>query len=160
MSIHVGPLRTSNDTAGTIVAVTQSSVASQVAGVAAAVLRQPGDWVKAGATVVQLDDSQLKLAVQTAAVQPLDRPDQLRDRPGQHHQSAPKLALQVQSAQSAVDSAQKFYNSQKALADIGRRSASAVDNANSSSSRRRPTSRRHRPPWTRTRSPTRSPSPS
>ncbi|HUJ76954.1 MAG TPA: hypothetical protein VL359_18965, partial [bacterium] len=50
--VQVGQLRTSNDTAGTIVAVTQSSVASQVAGVVSSVVHQAGDWVKAGANVV------------------------------------------------------------------------------------------------------------
>src|SRR5271157_3006030 len=66
VTILIGPLKTSNDTAGTVVPVTLSSVASQVSGVVSAVPRLAGDWVKAGATVVQLDDSQLRLAVQNA----------------------------------------------------------------------------------------------
>jgi multidrug resistance efflux pump len=131
VTVHVGPLKTSNDTAGTIVAVTQSSVASQVGGVASSVVHQAGDWVKAGATVVQLDDSQQRLAVQTA--QSNLAIARINYQIGQDNtdQSAPKLDLQVQSAQSAVDGAQKNYDSQKALFDVGGISASQLDTARS-----------------------------
>jgi HlyD family secretion protein len=131
VTVPVGRLTSSNDTAGTIVAVTQSSVASQVAGVASAVLHQAGEWVQAGATVVQLDDSQVKLAVQTA--QSNLAIARINYQIGQDNtsQSAPKLDLQVQSAQSAADSARKFYDSQKALFDVGGISGSQLDTAKS-----------------------------
>ncbi|MGA2639514.1 MAG: HlyD family efflux transporter periplasmic adaptor subunit [Spirochaetia bacterium] len=131
VTIHVGPLKTTNDTAGTVVPVTLSSVASQVAGVVSAVPRQPGDWVKAGATVVQLDDSQLKLSVQNAEASLANA--RINYQIGQDNvdQDNPKLQLQVQSAQSALASAQKNYDSQKALYAIGGISASVLDTANS-----------------------------
>jgi len=131
VTVHVGKLTTNNDTTGTIVPVTQSAVASQVAGVVLSVVHQAGDWVKAGTSVVQLDDSQLKLAVQTARSN-LDIA-RINYDIGQDNtnQSAPKLDLQVQSAQSAVDSAQKFYDSQKALLDVGGIPASQLDTARS-----------------------------
>ena len=129
VTIHVGPLRTSNSTAGTIVAVTQSSVASQVAGVVAAVVHQAGDWVREGANIVQLDDSQLKLAVQTAQSNLAIARINYEIGQDNANQSAPKLALQVQSAQSAVDSAQKAYDTQQALFAVGGATAGSVDNA-------------------------------
>ncbi|MCX7037730.1 MAG: biotin/lipoyl-binding protein, partial [Spirochaetes bacterium] len=61
-----GPLVTDNDTAGTVVPVTQSQVAAQVSGVVAKILKKVGDYVEEGATVVQLDDAALRLAVQNA----------------------------------------------------------------------------------------------
>jgi len=113
------------------VPATQSSVASQVAGVAQRIERQAGDWVPAGATVVQLEDSQLKLAVQNA--QTVLESARINYSIGQDNssQASPKLALQAQSAQSALASAQKNYDSQKALNDIGGNSASQLDNARS-----------------------------
>ena len=129
VAVHVGPLVTSSSTAGTIVAVTQSSVASQVAGVVSSVVHQAGDWVGAGATVVQLDDSQLTLAVQTAESNLAIARINYEIGQDNANQSAPKLALQVQSAQSAVDSAQKAYDTQQALYKIGGAPAAAVDNA-------------------------------
>ena len=131
VTIHVGLLKASNETAGTIVAVTQSSVASQVAGVVSSVVHRAGDWVKAGAAVVQLDDSQLKLAVQTAQANLAIAKINYQVGQDNTSQSAPKLDLQVQSAQSAADSAQKFYDSQKALYDVGGISASQLDTAKS-----------------------------
>ena len=131
VNVHVGPLKTNNDTAGSVVPVTLSSVASQVAGVVSSVPRQAGDWVKAGATVVQLDDTQLKLAVQTA--QSNLAIARINYQIGQDNtdQNNPKLQLQVQSAESALASAQKSYDSTKALLDIGGVPASQLDTANS-----------------------------
>jgi multidrug efflux pump subunit AcrA (membrane-fusion protein) len=129
--VHVGPLRTDNLTAGSVVPATQSMVASQVAGVTLAVAHQAGDWVKAGATVVQLDDSQLKLAVKSAESNLAIA--KINEEIGQDDasQSNPKLQLQVQSAQSALDSAQKNFDSQKALFDVGGISGSQLDTAKS-----------------------------
>jgi multidrug efflux pump subunit AcrA (membrane-fusion protein) len=129
--IHIGPLKTSNDTAGTVVPVTLSSVASQVAGVVSSVPRQAGDWVKAGATVVQLDDSQLKLAVQTAQSNLAIAGINYQIGQDNTDQNNPKLKLQVQSAESALASAQKSYDSTKALFDVGGVPAAQLDTANS-----------------------------
>ena len=48
VAIHVGALTARNQTAGSVVPVTQSAVASQVAGVVSRLVHQAGDWVKAG----------------------------------------------------------------------------------------------------------------
>ena len=129
--VKVGPLTAGNDTAATVAPVTQSTVASQVAGVVARVVHLAGDWVKEGEPVVVLDTSQLKLAVANAQAA-LDNA-KINYQIGQDNASKdnPKLTLQLQSAQSALDSAQKSYDTQKALLDIGGAPASAVDNARS-----------------------------
>jgi multidrug efflux pump subunit AcrA (membrane-fusion protein) len=131
VTIHVGPLKTSNDTAGTVVPVTLSSVASQVSGVVSSVPRLAGDWVKAGATVVQLDDSQLRLAVQNVQSNLAIARINFEIAQDNINQDNPKLQLQLQSAESALASAQKNYDSQKALLDIGGIPASQLDTANS-----------------------------
>jgi len=130
VTVMDGVLSSTNTTAGTVVPVTQSSVASQVAGVALRVVHQAGDWVKQGDVVVQLDDSQLRLSYQAA--QAAVQNAKIAYEIGQYNsqQSDPKLQLQVQSAQSALASAQKFSDSQKALYSIGGISASQLDTAN------------------------------
>jgi multidrug efflux pump subunit AcrA (membrane-fusion protein) len=112
-------------------AVTQSAVASQVAGVVSRLAHLAGDWVKEGETVVQLDDSQLKLSLQIAQSALQNAKINYTVGLDNANQSNPKLTLQVQSAQSAVASAQKNYDSQKALLDIGGISGSQLDTANS-----------------------------
>ncbi len=130
-TVKVGPLTAGNDTAATIAPFVQSTVASQVAGVVARVVHLAGEWVKEGEPVVELDTSQLKLAVATAQAG-LENA-KINYQVGQDNASKdnPRLMLQVQSAQAAVDSAQKNYDSQKALFDIGGAPGSAVDNARS-----------------------------
>ena len=64
--VTYGPLNTDHSAAGTIVPVVQSQVAAQVSGVVVKVYHLAGAWVKAGEVVVQLDDSQLRLALETA----------------------------------------------------------------------------------------------
>src|SRR5271169_6282535 len=131
VTVKVGPLTAGNDTAATVTPVTQSTVASQVAGVVARVVHLAGDWVKEGEPVVVLSTSQLKLAEANAEAA-LENA-KINYQVGQDNASkdSPKLTLQLQSAQSALDSAQKNYDSQKALLDIGGAPASAVDNAKS-----------------------------
>jgi multidrug resistance efflux pump len=131
VAIHIGPLTARNQTAGSVVPVTQSAVASQVAGVVSRLVHQAGDWVKAGATVVQLDDSQLRLSVQIAQSALQNAKINYTIGSENTSQSNPKLALQVDSAQSALASAQKNYDSQKAIFDIGGISGSQLDTANS-----------------------------
>lgn len=128
-TVQTGLLTARREASGVVVAVTQSLVAAQVAGVVKSVPRSPGDWVKAGDIVVQLDDAQLRLAVDNAQVAVDNARINLRIGEENASQDNPKLALQVKSAQSALDSAQKFYDSQKALYDLGGLSASALDTA-------------------------------
>ncbi len=65
-TVKFGPLMVQNSTAGTVVADTQSSVASQTTGTVLTLVRKAGDWVNAGAPVVRLDDSQLRLSLKIA----------------------------------------------------------------------------------------------
>ena len=125
----VGPLTAGNDTAATVAPVTQSTVASQIAGVVLRVAHVAGDWVKEGEPVVVLDTSQLKLAVANAQAALENATINYQVAQDNASKDNPKLMLQLQSAQSAVDSAQKNYDSQKALYDIGGAPGSAVDNA-------------------------------
>jgi HlyD family secretion protein len=130
-TVHVGPLTSGNDTAATVAPLTQSAVASQLAGVVSRVVHLAGDWVKQGAPVVMLDSSQLELAVANAKVNLENSKIAYEIAQDNADQANPKLALQVQAAQSSVQSAQKSYDAQKALADIGGAPASAVDTARS-----------------------------
>jgi multidrug resistance efflux pump len=129
--VQVGLLRADRTTAGIIVPVVQSQVATQVAGFVARVPRLVGDWVKTGDVVVQLDDSQLKLTLATAEATLENVKINLAVGKDNSNQASPKLAFQVQSARSAYDSAKKFYDSQKALFDLGGIAASQLDTANS-----------------------------
>ena len=125
----MGPLTAGNDTAATVAPVTQSTVASQIAGVVLRVAHVAGDWVKEGEPVVVLDTSQLKLVVANAQAALENATINYQVAQDNASKDNPKLMLQLQSAQSAVDSAQKNYDSQKALYDIGGAPGSAVDNA-------------------------------
>ncbi len=66
LTVKHGSLTTTHAAAGTVTAVTESRVASQVAGVVKSVSHLAGTWVKQNEVVIQLDDSELKLAVQAA----------------------------------------------------------------------------------------------
>jgi multidrug efflux pump subunit AcrA (membrane-fusion protein) len=124
-----GLLTAERTTAGVVGPVTQSQVAAQIAGVVKSVLRVSGDWVKPGDVVVQLDDAQLRLTFANAQATLENAKINLSIGQDNSDQANPKLALQVKSAQSALDSAQKYYDSQKALFDLGGISASALDTA-------------------------------
>ena len=124
-----GLLSSERNTAGVVSTVMQSQVATQVAGVVKSLLHLSGEWVKAGDTVVQLDDAQLSLSLANAQAGLDNATINLQIGQDNSDQANPKLALQVKSAQSALDSAQKFYSSQKALFDLGGLSASALDTA-------------------------------
>ncbi len=131
VTVQVGPLVTDNDTAGTVVPVTQSQVAAQVAGVVSAVSRKAGDWVKQGALVVQLDDSALKLAVRNAQSALANAKINLATGQQTVTESNPKLSSQLDSAKTAFAAAQKNYDSQQKLFDLGGISSSQLDNAKS-----------------------------
>jgi multidrug resistance efflux pump len=131
VTVQSGTLITDNETAGTVVAVTQSPVAAQVAGIVAQVLRNPGDWVKQGATVVQLDDAALKLAVKNAEAALENAKINLAVGQQTSTESGPKLSNQLESAKTLLSAAQKNYDSQKKLYDLGGISSSQLDSAQS-----------------------------
>ncbi|MGA2547630.1 MAG: biotin/lipoyl-binding protein [Rectinemataceae bacterium] len=126
-----GPLTVVSDTSGTVNPVTQSKVAAQIAGTVAKVLHLAGDWVKAGDTVIQLDDSQLQLSVKMARSALDNAKITLSTTADTTNQANPKLALQVRSGEAALAAAQKNYDSAKALFKVGGATASQVDSAQS-----------------------------
>lgn len=126
-----GALQAEHVTAGTVVPVTQSQVAAQTSGVVAKVLHKAGDWVSAGEVVIQLDDSQLKLALDNAQVGLKNAQINLDVGKQNATQDAPKLQLQLQSAQAALASAQKNYTAEQELYKAGGASASQLDTAQS-----------------------------
>ena len=124
-----GPLTVVSDTAGTVNPVTHSNVASQIAGTVAKVNHLAGDWVKAGETVMQLDDSQLRLSVKIARSALDNAKITLSTTEDTTSQANPMLALQVQSGEAALAAAQKNYDSAKALFAVGGATSSQVDSA-------------------------------
>jgi HlyD family secretion protein len=131
VTVVSAPLVTDNDTAGTVVPVTQSQVAAQVSGVVAKVVKRVGDTVTEGTVVVQLEDSALRLAVQNAQAV-LDNA-RINLAMGQQTTSGSrqKLSDQLESAQNAMAGAQKNYDSLKAQFDLGGASSSSLDNSTS-----------------------------
>lgn len=128
-TVQVGDLIAERNTSGQVVADTQSQVAAQVTGVVASTPRQVGDWVRTGDVVVQLDDSQLKLAMASAKAALENAKLNLSIGLYNEQQANPRLALDVQSAQSALEAAQKNFEAQKALYALGGTSASQLDTA-------------------------------
>ena len=126
-----GPLMVVSDTSGTVSPVTQSKVAAKIAGTVAKVLHLAGDWVKAGETVIQLDDTQLKLSVETAQSALDNAKIVLSTNEDTTSQASPRLALQVQSAEAALALAQKNFDSTQALFKVGGATSSQVDGAQS-----------------------------
>jgi HlyD family secretion protein len=131
VTVRFGPLSAEGSTAGTVVPVLQSQVAAQVAGVVARIVRNSGEWVKAGEAVVQLDDTQFGLSVRNAEAALQNAKINLAMGQDTVSQSNPRLQLQVQSAQSALAAAQKNYDAQQALFKLGGTSAAALDSAES-----------------------------
>ena len=131
VSVQYGPLDAVHNVAGSVVPVTQSQVAAQVSGVVRSIVHQAGDWVKAGDTIVQLDDSQLQLAVQNAQVSLKNAEINLTVGQQNTGYDTKKLQLQLQSAQSALAAAQKNYDALDSGYKQGTVSASSVDTAQS-----------------------------
>ncbi|HEY9593364.1 MAG TPA: HlyD family efflux transporter periplasmic adaptor subunit [Spirochaetia bacterium] len=128
-TVSAGTLMVRNVTAGTVSAVTESSVAARTAGTVSRLYRKSGDWVKTGAPVIQLDDTQLKLDLKTAQSNLESAKIDLSTAEDTTTQANPKLELQVSSAQAAVAAAQKKYDGQKVLLDLGGATATDVDTA-------------------------------
>ncbi|MCX7024705.1 MAG: biotin/lipoyl-binding protein [Spirochaetes bacterium] len=129
VAVTVGLLSADRDTAGVVTPAMQSTVAAQVGGIVSNVLRQVGDWVRQGDIIVQLDDSQLALALVNAQTALDSAKLNLATNQDSSGQANTRLELQVQAAQTAYDSARRTYDGQKALFDLGGISAAALDTA-------------------------------
>jgi multidrug efflux pump subunit AcrA (membrane-fusion protein) len=125
-----GALAADRTAAAAVSTTTQSQVAALVSGAVRSVAHRPGDWVKEGEVVLQLDDAQLLIALANAQASLESAKINLAAVQDSTAQNNARLSLQVQSAQAACDAAQKYYDAQKALFDLGGISGSALDTAN------------------------------
>ena len=124
-----GSLQADHQTAGTIQAVTPSNVSAQTSGVVARLIHRVGDWVDADETIIKLDDTTLTLTARNAQAVLDNAKLNLASASDTTTQAGPRLELQVQSAQRALDSAEKSYASAKAIYELGGISGSDLDNA-------------------------------
>jgi multidrug efflux pump subunit AcrA (membrane-fusion protein) len=131
IQVQAGALTADRDTAGSVTAVSQSQVAATSSGIVSAVRRKAGDWVKEGEIIVELEDSQARLSLANAESSLSNARINLAVGQDTASQSAPKLSLQLQASQSALDAAQRNYDSLKAQFDLGGISESQLDNAKS-----------------------------
>jgi multidrug resistance efflux pump len=129
--VTIDALVVEHQTSGTVKPVMQSQVAGQVGGVVARVLRRAGDRVEKGDSVVQLDDSQLRLSLKTAQASLEASRINLSTTQGTTARANPTLDLQVNSAESSLSVAQRNYDSKKALFDLGGATGAEMDRAKS-----------------------------
>jgi multidrug resistance efflux pump len=129
VAVSVNSLVVQHQASGTVNPAMESQVVAQVGGVVARVARKAGDWVRAGDTVIQLDDSQLQLSVKTAQAALEAARINLATGQDTTHQATPMLGLQVQSAESALSVAQRNFDSRKALFDLGGATGADMDRA-------------------------------
>ena len=127
--VTIDTLVVEHQTSGTVNPVTQSQVAGQVGGVVARVLHKAGDRVEKGDTIVQLDDSQLRLSLKTAQASQEAARINLSTIQGTTAQASPTLDLQVNSAESSLSAAQRNFDAKKALFDLGGATGAEVDRA-------------------------------
>ena len=130
-TVGSGILSADRSTAGVVTPLMQSQIAAPVSGIVAKVLRQQGDWVASGTIVIQLDDSLLKITLSNAQAAVETARINLETTQQNASDSLPRLELQVQAAESSMNSAKRTFESQKALFDLGGISASALDLAGS-----------------------------
>lgn len=126
-----GILTTTNETSGTVQPTTESKVAARAQGTVWKIYCRAGDWVKAGEKVIQLDDTQLKIALKTAQSNLAAARIDLSTNEDTTSQATSKLEAQVRSAQAALAAAQKNYDAQKALLEVGGATGTQVDTAQS-----------------------------
>lgn len=131
VTVEAGTLTTTNETSGTVQPATESKVAARTQGTVLKILREPGDWVKPGQPVIQLDATQLVLAVKTAESNLSAARIDLSTNEDTTSQANPKLEAQVRAARASLSAAQKNYDSQKALLEIGGATSTQVDVAQS-----------------------------
>lgn len=114
-----GTLVAQRQAAGTVQPVTQSQVAAQATGVVSKILAQVGDTVKAGQPVIQLEDSQLRIAVQNAQLALQNARITLSTQTNATGDATQKLRQQLQAAQTTLASAQVSYASAQKVYKLG-----------------------------------------
>lgn len=131
VKIGIATLDASETTSGSIVPVNQSQVAALTSGVVSRILQQAGDWVKEGDVIVELDDSQTRIAYLNASSALSNARINLSIAQDNTNQANPKLVLQLDAAQSSLSAAQKNYDTVKAQYDLGGATDAQLDNATS-----------------------------
>ena len=129
--VAIGALVVEHQTSGTVKPVMQSAVVGQISGVVARVAKKAGDWVEKGDTVIQLDDSQLRLSVRTAQASLDSARINLSTGQDTTRQANPRLDLQLRSAESVLSAAQTNFDSRTALFKLGGATSTDVDRAKS-----------------------------
>lgn len=124
-----GTLVAQRNAAGTVVPVNVSQVAAQTSGVTARILARVGDTVQANQAIVQLDDTQLRLAAQNAQFALQNAQINLKSQSTDTSQATVKLNEQVQVAQSALDTATRSYKSTQQVYAVGGASSAELENA-------------------------------
>lgn len=128
---EAGLLVAQRQAAGTVVPVRESRVAAASNGVVARVLAQVGDTVKAGQAVIQLDDTQLRIAVQNAEIALQNARISLSSQTNAIRDASLRLTQQLQAAQAALVAAQNTYASAQKVYALGGLSANDLQNAKS-----------------------------
>jgi len=124
-----GTLVAQRQTAGTVQPVTQSQVAAQATGIVTKILVNVGDTVKAGQPVIQLDDSQLRIAVQNAQLALQNARINLTTQTNATADATEKLRQQLQAAQTTLVNAQNSYRSAQRVYKLGGLSQNDLNSA-------------------------------
>lgn len=126
---QTGTLVAQRQAAGTVQPVTQSQVAAKTTGVVSKILANVGDTVKAGQPVLQLEDSQLRIAVQNAQLALQNARINLTTQTNATADATLKLQQQLQAAQTALANAQISYQSAQRVYKLGGLSVNDLNSA-------------------------------
>ena len=126
-----GTLTTQRSATGTVSASKQSTVASRTSGTVSAINAQVGDSVKAGQTIIALDNTDLSSAVDSAQNALDTARVQLSTQTQTVNGNRAQLAQSLASAQAAYSSAQTSYSADQKLYAIGGIARTALDTASS-----------------------------
>ncbi|GGR17830.1 hypothetical protein GCM10008957_33220 [Deinococcus ruber] len=130
-AIKSGTLTTQRSATGVVSASKQSTVAARTSGTVSAINAQVGDSVKAGQTIIALDNTDLTSAVDSAQNALDTARVQLTTQTQTVNGNRAQLAQALASAQAAYQSAQTSYAADQKLYAIGGIAKTALDTASS-----------------------------
>ncbi|WP_018467682.1 efflux RND transporter periplasmic adaptor subunit [Calidithermus timidus] len=128
---HTGTLIAQRQAAGTVVPVQQSQVAAQSSGRVARVLLEVGDEVRADQPVIQLEDSQLRIAVQNAELALQNARISLSSQTNATREAEARLEQQLRAAQASLAAAQASYAAAQEVHRLGGMSESELQTVKS-----------------------------
>ncbi|RIH87035.1 efflux RND transporter periplasmic adaptor subunit [Calidithermus roseus] len=128
---RTGTLIAQRQAAGTVVPVQQSQVAARNSGTVARVLVQVGDEVRANQAVVQLEDSQLRIAVHNAELALQNARISLSSQTSATREAELRLKQQLQAAQASLAAAQASYAAAQEVHRLGGMSESELQSVRS-----------------------------